>query len=117
MNVDLFLDAAVNGVPLLFAVWGLVQLFKLFKTSEGEPLFNGNTLLLISFFWGLALGCGYMLFVNPPPAGGEAWGLYAYWFGVVVYGVSLGVLASVFWDALKLIVEKAIAKMVEKANK
>lgn len=115
MELEIFLKAAVAGIPLLFPVWGLVQLFKLFKNSEGGQLINGNVLLIISFAWGLILGGGYMVFATQPPvADGNWYTQYVYWFGVIFYGLSIGILASVFWEALKVIVDKAIQKFIAK---
>lgn len=117
MNIELFLDAAVSGVPLLFVVWGVVQLFKLFKKKDGEPLFSGNWLLILSFGWGLFIGSGYMVFVTKPPVSlADWWPVYGYWFGVLIYGIALGILAALFWEALKVIVEKSVAKLIEKAQ-
>lgn len=117
MNIELFLDAAVSGVPLLFVVWGVVQIFKLFKKPDGEPLFSGNLLLILSFIWGLVLGSGYMIFSTRPPLDVlDWWPVYGYWFGVLVYGIALGILAAVFWEALKSIVERAVQKLIEKAQ-
>jgi hypothetical protein len=116
MNIELFLDAAVSGVPLLFVVWGVVQIFKLFKRPDGKPLFSGNLLLILSFAWGLLIGSGYMIFMTRPPISADWWPVYGYWFGVLIYGISLGILAAVFWEALKAIVDKAVAKLIEKAQ-
>lgn len=117
MNIELFLDAAVSGVPLLFVVWGVVQILKLFKRPDGEQLISGNLLLVLSFVWGLILGSGYMVLVTRPPAGVvDWWPVYGYWFGVVVYGIALGILAAVFWEALKSIVERAVQKLIEKVQ-
>lgn len=118
MDIELFLKAAVVGVPLLFPVWGLVQLFKLFKKPNGDQLINGNVLLLLSFAWGLILGGGYMIFATQPPmAGSGGWYTqYVYWFGVVFYGICIGILASVFWEALKAIVDKTVQKFIAKGT-
>ncbi len=115
MDLEIFLKAAVTGIPLLFPVWGLVQLFKLFKKKNGEQAINGNVLLILSFAWGLILGGGYMVFATQPPVPDGNWYTqYVYWFAVGFYGISIGILASVFWEALKTIVDKAIEKFIAK---
>lgn len=112
MDLKVFMEAAVNGIPIMFLVIGVVQLFKLFKRKDGEPTFSGNALLLISFAWGLILGCGYMIFTTRPVVG-DWWTLYGYWFGVFVYGMAIGLLASVFWDLFKGVIEKSIKKYLD----
>ncbi len=111
MDLKQFLEAASNGVPLLFVVFGVVQVLKMLKAKDGSQLVHGNTLLLLSLLIGLILGIGWIMLTKPPE--GDWHTKYVYWFGAVIYGLGLGILAAVFYDALKQIVEKSIPKLVE----
>lgn len=109
IDLKIYLTAAAGGVPILFLVFGLVQLLKKLKRPDGTPSLGGNALLLISLTWGILLGTGYMTATTLPPAGF----VWPYWFGVGCYGLGLGFLASLFWDGLKAIAQAAVAKMVQ----
>lgn len=98
---------AVAGVPLLFVVFGAVEIMKQLKNSAGQQLVGGNALLLLSLGWGVAVGAGYWIAQEPPPPAFE----WSYWFGVACYGLGLGYLASLFFDAVKALVNKAIGKL------
>lgn len=98
---------AIAGVPLLFVVFGAVEIMKRLKNREGGQLISGNVLLLASLAWGLLVGAGYMLAEVPPPAVF----VWSYWFGLACYGLGLGYLASLFFDMVSAVVEKAIAKL------
>ena len=100
MDLGIFLDKAVAGVPLLFVVLGLVEFFKSFKGKDGNQFFQGNALLIISMLWGLALGGFYMLSQTRPPIG-DWWEAYGYWFALVFYGLALGLVASGLYDTIK----------------
>ena len=106
-----FSSVAVKGVPLLFVVMGLVEWFKLFKKADGSQKFNGNTLLMISLGWGLLVGSGYMISQTRPPAI-DWWLIYIYWFGVIVYGLAMGLVASGLFDAVKNLALKIIENVI-----
>lgn len=81
-----FENVAVAGIPLLAVVIGLVQFVKGFG-------FEGKGVRALSAMIGLALGIGYQLSVAMPAD-------FAGWFGAVVFGLGLGVVASGVYDAL-----------------
>jgi hypothetical protein len=75
-----FGSVAVQGVPLLAVVMGLVEMAKAMGVEK-------KALTLVSMGIGLALGVAYMLSLGFPTD-------YAGWFGVAVYGLGLGLVAS-----------------------
>jgi hypothetical protein len=91
--VEQYFGAMVHGVPLLLAVIGLVEYFKRLGVS-------GNGLLITSMAIGLLLGVGFMVTQARPPVG-EWYSAYVYWFGNVVYGIGLGIVASGLFDTVK----------------
>lgn len=109
-DVTAFITASVLGVPLLWVVQGLVQWSKKFKSStpkrdidgnvilvngvpEYIPVIHGNGLLILSLCIGAILGAMYMISVTRPP-GGDWYTVYVYWFGILIYGLGLGLIAS-----------------------
>lgn len=108
MDFASFAKVAVQGVPLLFVVMGVVEYCKKFKNKDGTPKFNGNVILLISMGWGLLIGSGYMITQTRPPAE-DWWIIFIYWFGVAIYGIAMGLIASGLFDVIKNIVEKIFA--------
>jgi drug/metabolite transporter (DMT)-like permease len=88
-----YFGAMVSGVPLLLVVMGLVEWFK----AQGV---TGKTLGLVSMAVGLILGGGFMITQTRPPVG-DWWTSYVYWFGVIVYGIGLGIVASGLYDIVK----------------
>jgi hypothetical protein len=113
MDITVYLQAAMRGVPLLFVVLMLVEALKRVKNKDGEQAVNDNWLLLSSLLIGLVLGIGYMVASDRPPAGDDWYPIFVYWFGLFIYGTGLGLLASLFFDALKGIVEKAVEKLIK----
>lgn len=109
MNLSIYLSAAAGGVPILFLVFGAVQLMKKLTKPDGTPALTGNALLLAALAWGLALGLGFWAWQTRPPASPDPYEHYVYWFAGAAYGLGLGFLASLFWDALRAIAEKAVA--------
>jgi hypothetical protein len=83
-----FSQALVNGIPLLFVIWGLVAFVKSFGVE-------GRTLTTISLALGLVLGILYQLSTNGVPTAFDGW------FGVVIYGLGLGIVASGLYDVVK----------------
>ena len=82
-----FSQYLVAGVPLIFVVLGLVQWVK----SLG---LTGNAVKVVSLVIGLLLGIGYQLSVAMPVG-------FAGWFGVIVFGLALGLVASGIYDVVK----------------
>lgn len=111
MDFISFAKVAVQGVPLLFVIMGVVEWFKRFKKADGSPRFEGNTILIISMVWGLIIGSGYMVTVTRPPAG-DWWTVYVYWFGVIVYGIAMGLIASGLYDVIKNIIDKIVSTQI-----
>lgn len=88
MDIQSYTDAAVQGVPLLFVVFGLVAWAKSFGLA-------GNWLRGVSMIVGLLLGMGYLFATLGFPVD------FAGWFTNVVYGLGLGIVASGVYDGLK----------------
>lgn len=82
-----FSNAMVNGVPLALVVIGLVEWVKQMGVT-------GQTLKVVSLGLGLALGLAYQYSVQPPVD-------FAGWFGAVLYGLGLGLVASGIFDAVR----------------
>ena len=82
-----FTQYLVAGVPLVLVVLGLVEWVK----SLG---LQGNAVKFVSMAIGLILGVGYQYSVAVPVG-------FAGWFGVVVFGLALGLVASGIYDAVK----------------
>jgi hypothetical protein len=111
MDLQSYANASVVGVPLLFVVIGLVEWCKSIKNSDGNPLVSGNQVLVISMLIGVLLGGGYMLMQLRPPTGPDWWPHFVYWFGVLVYGLGLGVVASGIYDASKAVIVHTLDKL------
>jgi len=80
-------DQIVNGIPLIFVVMGLVELAKAFGAQ-------GKLLTGLSFAIGLVVGVLYQLSLFMPAN-------FAEWFGAVIFGLALGLVASKVYDAFK----------------
>jgi hypothetical protein len=80
-------DQIINGIPLVFVVMGLVELVKAFGLQ-------GRALTAASFAIGLLLGIAYQVSLGLPAD-------YAGWFGAVVFGLALGLVASKVYDAIR----------------
>lgn len=76
----IFETAKVMGIPLLVFVLGLVQFIK----SYG---LKGNAVKTLSMGIGLVLGIGYQFSIAAPSN-------FAQWFGIVLFGLALGLVAS-----------------------
>ena len=77
----------VNGIPLILVVMGLVELTKFLGAG-------GKLLLALSMGIGCVLGVLYQMSIAIPVG-------FAGWFGVVIYGLALGLVASGIYDAIK----------------
>ena len=75
----------VNGLPLSAVVFGLVEFIKSFGL-------RGHWLTIASMLLGLAFGVSYQIANAGLPAG------FAGWFGVAVFGIMLGLVASGLYD-------------------
>lgn len=80
-------DQIVNGIPLILVVMGLVELSKSFGAS-------GKALTAISFVIGLVLGVLYQVSLGVPAG-------FAGWFGSIIFGLALGLVASKVYDAIR----------------
>jgi len=94
------LSVLVNGIPLVLVVIGLVY-------AAGEKFgVNGKWQFLLSLGIGLILGGGYQLATVGPGVG------FAGWFGIIVYGLFMGLIASMLYDSAKDLLAKIIEKLL-----
>ena len=75
----------VGGLPLSAVVFGLVEFIKSFGLK-------GRWLTIASMLLGLAFGVSYQIANAGIPVS------FAGWFGVAVFGLMLGLVASGFYD-------------------
>lgn len=101
-----FLASAFKGVPLVFVVIGMTQWVK----SLGA---KGNEIRIFSMIWGVLIGGVYMVVTERPPAG-DGWAMAGYLFGIALYGLSMGIVASGVYDAtvgqIKSLVEQLLSR-------
>jgi hypothetical protein len=109
-----FLQAAVKGVPLLFVVFGLVEWIKRFTKKDGTPAVTGNGLLVLSLLLGLLFGSGYMIITERPPQALDWYVLFVYWFGVGIYGIAIGLVASGFYEVIKDLISNLVTRVINK---
>jgi len=81
-----FSQYVIAGVPLILVVLGLVEFVKGFGIT-------GNAVKVVSLAIGLLLGVGYQLSIAIPVGFGG-------WFGVIVFGLALGLVASGIYDVV-----------------
>jgi hypothetical protein len=74
----------VAGIPLVIVIFGLVEMVK----SLG---LQGHWLTVTSLLIGLSLGLGYKIAEAGLPTG------FAGWFAVIIFGLTLGLVASGFY--------------------
>ena len=86
-------DQVVNGIPLFFVVVALVELSKDFGLQ-------GKALTALSFGIGLVLGLLYQISLGMPTD-------YTGWFGVALFGLALGLVASKSYDAARSATRRA----------
>ncbi len=108
MNFAAYAQASVAGVPLVAVIIGLVSWFKLFKRRDGTAFFSGNDLLLISMCIGILVGGCYMVTQTRPP-NADLWLIFIYWFGAVIYGFFMGLIASGIYNVAMDFVNKLLA--------
>jgi len=111
-----FLQAAVKGVPLLFVVFGLVEWAKRLTKKDGTQAVTGNGLLVLSLLLGLLFGSGFMIMTERPPESLDWYVLFVYWFGVGVYGLAIGLVASGLYDFIKGLVSQLVTRAVNKTD-
>jgi hypothetical protein len=80
-----FTALVVGGVPLVVVIFGLVEFAKKFGLK-------GNWLTILSMLLGVGLGIGYKISESGVPVGFPAW------FGVCVFSLALGLVASGIYD-------------------
>ena len=91
--MEYFRDAIVNGVPLLFVVFGLTAWLK----SMG---LGGRALTASAF--GIGIVAGVLFQYSLTPLAG-----FTAWFGAAVYGLGLGVVASGVYKGIENATGKA----------
>ena len=105
--MDNFLNIAVAGVPMVLVVVGLVEYVKAWGVS-------GKWLLATSSLIGLILGGLFMFANSPPPADMASHEVFVYWFGLVVYGIVVGLVASGLYSAVKSVIASGMVKFGDK---
>jgi hypothetical protein len=81
------MEQVVNGIPLVVLVIALVEWVKRFGVE-------GKALNAVSMAIGAIIGIGYWYAQKPLAS-------FADWFGAVVYGLALGLVASGIYDAAR----------------
>jgi hypothetical protein len=107
-QLDTYFGAMVKGVPLLAVVFGLVRYVKKLGAE-------GKKLLFWSMGIGLFFGGGWMLTQERPPDG-DWWVASGYWFGIFVYGLGMGVVASGIFDEVKEMLKTKQSMIVVSEN-
>lgn len=90
MDLNIF----VNGIPLVAVVIGLVAWVKSFGLTGGR-------LTASSMAIGVALGIGYQVSIAVPTSFGG-------WFQAVVFGLTLGLVASGIYDTARTAMTGAV---------
>jgi len=81
------MDQVVNGIPLVVLVIALVEWVKRFGVE-------GKALNAVSMAIGAIIGVAYWYAQQPLAS-------FADWFGAIVYGLALGLVASGIYDAAR----------------
>jgi len=82
-----FSSAVVVGVPLILVVIGLVEVMK-------KLGLQGSWLIVASLLVGLSFGVAYQWSLGPLVT-------FAEWFGAIVYGLGIGLVATGIYAAAK----------------
>jgi hypothetical protein len=85
------MEQVVNGIPLVVLVIALVEWIKRFGIS-------GQALNALSMGVGAVIGVGYWYAQHPLASFGD-------WFGAIIYGLALGLVASGVYDAAKSVMK------------
>jgi hypothetical protein len=80
-----FTALVAGGVPLVVVIFGLVEFAKKFGL-------RGNWLTVFSMLLGVGLGIGYKISEGGVPVG------FNNWFGVCIFSLALGLVASGIYD-------------------
>lgn len=99
-DLSVIWKAASGGIPLILIVFCGVA----FMRKVGVP---SVYLPYASLLWGLVLGGGYQLAAGVPST-------FAGWFALVIYGLALGFLASLFYDEMKRVIDRLLEKYFPK---
>lgn len=83
-----FSDAVINGIPLVLLIAGLVA----FAKTMG---LQGKALTVLSAVLGVVVGGMFQVSQSGLPAD------FAGWFGLVIYGLGLGVVTSGMYDLVR----------------
>lgn len=81
------MEQVVNGIPLVALVIALVEWIKRFGVE-------GKALNAVSMAVGAVIGVAYWYAQSPLVT-------FADWFGAVIYGLALGLVASGIYDAVR----------------
>ena len=81
------MDQIVNGIPLVVLVIALVEWLKRFGLE-------GKVLNAASMVVGMMIGMAYWYAQQPLTTFGD-------WFGAIIYGLALGLVASGIYDAAR----------------
>lgn len=93
MELGIFVEASVKGIPLVAVVVGLVTLL-------GKVGLKGKAQLISALVTGLVLGVLYQMSLAMPVD-------FAGWFGAVVYGLGLGLVGSGLYETGLNMLKKA----------
>lgn len=85
--MEIISESMVNGIPLVLVVLGLVEWSKRLGVE-------GKQLQILSMLIGVVLGVLYQ-FSQQPLEG------FSDWFGAIIYGLALGLVASGIYDAVR----------------
>lgn len=99
-----FATASVQGIPLVLVIAAAVYFLKRLGL-------RGRALVLASAAIGFVLGTGYQIAVLPGPLPAEPLAAYAILFGIVVYGLVLGFVASLLVDLTVDVLTKALRSL------
>ena len=80
-----FTQLVVAGIPLMVVIFGIVEFAKRFGLV-------GGWLTGLSMFLGVGFGISYQIANSGIPIG------FPSWFGVVIFGLALGLTASGIYD-------------------
>lgn len=104
-DLSVFIGAAVQGVPLVFVVIGLVWWYGKAFGIDGRAQF------VSSMATGVVLGVPYMVSQAVVPVG-DLYAQFVYWFAAIVYSLGLGVLSSLVYEFGKDTLQKVIGKLL-----
>ena len=101
VDLKAFADASVSGIPLVVFVLALTTWVADVISAQGKRK------MIVAMVIGLLFGGAYQVSQNMPTS-------FAGWFLVLVYGISLGLLASGVWDTGKTLFLKVLERFEER---